>query len=187
MTAKVSRVSTNRKSHRLLGLKSVYIIKKNLAFFFLVIQISTVTLENCEKCYLKIYMYILLHSFKDVINNVGCTDQFYNNYCTSKVKRTRSDLHSLLGTSNSLQAYYSFMVAVLYIYIFKCMHFYKLCTWCMGCQERTLHCYIIYTPLLYTPGWVLVQEVSPHCVPCDQSSTQFVNSSDCFSSTFLFR
>lgn len=120
------------------------------------------------------------------INNVGCTDSFFlNNYCTSKVMRTRSDLYSRLGTSNIRQAYYSFMLAVLYIYIFKCMHLYKLCMLRMGCQKCTHHCYIIHTSLLYIAGWVLVQKVSLHCIPRVQPSTQFVNSSDYFfSSTF---
>lgn len=94
--------------------------------------------------------------------------------------RTRSDLHSMLGTSHTLQAYYSLMVAVLYIYIFKCMRLYKLCIVCMGCQKCTHHCYIIHASVSHTPGWVLVQEVSLHCVLCLLFSTQFVSFSDYF-------
>lgn len=60
---------------------------------------------------------------------------------------TRSDLYSVLGTSNICQAYYRSMSAVLYIYIFKCMHLYRLCLFCTGVRDahitliqHTHHC-----------------------------------------------
>lgn len=47
----------------------------------------------------------------------------------------------MLGTRHILRAHYSCMVAVLYIYIFKCVHLYKLCI--MHGMSET------YTSLLY--------------------------------------
>lgn len=62
---------------------------------------------------------------------------------------TRSDLYSVLGTSNICQAYHGFMFAVLYIYIFKFMHLYKLCILCMGCQKCTHYCYTTHTTVVH--------------------------------------
>lgn len=78
---------------------------------------------------------------------------------------TRSDLYSVLGTSNIFQAYYRSMSAVLHIYILNvctdtdCVYF----VW-----VSEMHTSLLYSThtIAGDTRYALVQKVSLHGIPC---------------------